>query len=165
MSFGKNYTALVGLTYVSILLWAYSIGAIASRVFMQPITRRLSEKRMIPLGLAGLGGVSFLMLAGSDNYWLLGATGALYGLSHGILYPTLFVRFIGFQPPGEIGRAATLYQGAFSAGWGLFPLAGGLVLGWSGFPRLFVLLAGLALLAIPLHARAERVAWERARPE
>ncbi|NIP72790.1 MAG: MFS transporter, partial [Gammaproteobacteria bacterium] len=110
MSFGKNYTASLGLAYVSVLLWAYTVGAVLSRVFMAQIMRRMASHHMIPLGLLGIG-TTFLLLGMAEGYVLLGTSGFLYGLSHGILYPTLFVRFLGFQRPSEVGRASTLYQG------------------------------------------------------
>ncbi len=144
------------------LLWAYSLGAVLSRVFMQQIIRHLAETHMIPLGLVGIG-TTYLMLGLSQGYGLLGVSGFLYGLSHGILYPTLFVRYLNFQRPGETGRAATLYQGGFSIGWGLFPLAGGSFVRLTNFPTFFSLLTAVAGVGIILHLEAERVA-RRQRP-
>ncbi|MEE8433300.1 MAG: MFS transporter [bacterium] len=162
MSFGKNYTASLGLSFVSVLLWAYSAGAVFSRIFIRQITGYLNEKRMIPLGLAGVA-ATFLLLSVAGNYPLLAFIGFLYGLSHGILYPTLFVRMIDMQAPEELGRAATLYQGSYSVGWGLYPLTGGFLISVWGFPVFFLLLALLASLAIPLHHQAEILAEKRRR--
>jgi len=160
MSFGKNYTAFLGLDYVSVLLWAYSLGAILSRVFIREITRYLEETQMIPLGLVGIG-VSYLLLGGAGGYPLLALAGLCYGLSHGILFPTLFVRFLGFQQRDEVGRAATLYQGMFSVGWGLLPMSSGPLVRLANFPTLFSLVAVLAGIAVILHLFAERFAAER----
>jgi MFS family permease len=160
MSFSKNYTASLGLSYVSLLLWAYTIGAVLSRVFMDLIMRRITERHLIPLGLLGVG-ATFFMLAAAEGYALLGAAGFVYGLSHGILFPTLYVRFLNFQRPSEIGRAATLFQGCFSIGWGLIPLGGGTLVRLTNFPSFFSLLAALAGLGILLHLRAEAAANRR----
>lgn len=160
MSFGKNYSASLGLSFVSVLLWGYSAGTISSRIFIRQITRFLNEKRMIPLGLTGVS-AAFLLLSLAGNYSMLASVGFLYGLSHGILYPTLFVRMIDMQKPEEIGRAATLFQGSFSVGWGVFPLTGGFLITGFGFPAFFLGLALLPILAIPLHQRAERLAEKR----
>ena len=160
MSFGKNYTASLELNYVSVLLWAYSIGAVFSRVFMVRIMRYVAERHLIPLGLLGIG-ATFLLLGAAEGYPLLGTAGFLYGLSHGVLYPTLFVRYLDFQRPGEIGRAVTLFQGCFSIGWGLLPMMGGAIVGRTNFPSFFSLLAALAGSGIILHLLAERAAMRR----
>jgi hypothetical protein len=157
MSFSKNYTASLGLGYVSVLLWAYTVGAVLSRVLMAAILRTVTERHMIPLGLLGLG-ATFLLLGGVGGYGSLGACGFLYGLSHGILFPTLFVRFLNFQRPSETGRAATLFQGSFSVGWGLIPLFGGTLVRLTNFPTFFSLLAGLAGVGILIHLAAEQAA-------
>ena len=157
MSFGKNYVVSVGLEYVSLLLWAYTIGAVFSRIFIQQISRYMTEKIMVVVSLWGLA-ITFACLSFSDNYPLLVFTGFLYGLVHGILYPTLFVRFLNFQKNSETGRGATLFQGTFSIGWGSLPLVGGTLVRLVGFQSLFWLLALLALAGVALAVLAERVA-------
>lgn len=154
MSFSKNYVSSLGLEFVSVLLWSYTIGAIFSRVFIQFVARIFPRNQIAPLGLAGLG-VSFLLLGLAGGYPMLGAMGFLYGLSHGILYPTLYVQFVNYQKAGEMGRAATLFQGSFSVGWGLLPMMGGTVIRIAGFPTLFSLLGALSGLGIILILNAE----------
>ncbi len=155
ISFGKNYAVSVGLSYVSVLFLAFTGGAIVSRFFISPLTSILTPSHMITLGLMGVG-FSIFLLGRADAYPLLGLVGLLYGLSHGILYPTLVVRFIESQGPSEIGRATILVQGAFSGGWGLFPYLGGLVVQFSSFTTLFSLLPLVAGGAVLLHLRTER---------
>ena len=154
MSFSKNYVSSLDLPFVSVLLWSYTAGAIFSRVFIQVISKRVPHSQMASLGLTGLG-CSFLLLGMAESYLLLGAMGFLYGLSHGILYPTLYVQFVNFQRAGEMGRAATLFQGSFSVGWGLLPMLGGSVIRLAGFPTLFSLLGALAGLGIVINLNAD----------
>ncbi|MEE8395253.1 MAG: MFS transporter [bacterium] len=156
MSFGKNYTSALGLAYASVLFSSYSIGAIISRIFITPLTTYLTPRHMIPFGLLGIG-ISQFMLSWAQGYPLLGGGGLVYGLSHGILYPTLFMRFLEFQRPSEFGRAAILFQGSFSGGWGLFPVVGGLMVQSTGFPALFSVLGAVTGVAILLHLRTERL--------
>ena len=155
MSFGKNFTVHIGLEYVSVLLWAYTIGAILSRIFIQQITRHINEVHLIPAGLLGLG-LTFLLLGHSWDYWTIGAMGLFYGFSHGVLYPTLFVRFINYQQPNEMGRATSLFQGFFAVGWGFFPMAGGTVIRVAGFTTLFSLLTAFAGICIMLFLSSEK---------
>ena len=155
VSFGKNYAASVGLSYGSILYSTYAGGAILARFFIRPLTDHLTPSHMIPFGLAGIG-VSLFLLGFSDTYTSLGIMGLLYGLSHGILYPTLVVRFIDAQRPSEIGRATIIVQGSFSGGWGLFPWLGGILVQHSSFPSLFSLLTAVSGLCIFIHLITER---------
>ena len=155
ISFGKNYAVSVDLSYVSVLFSAYTVGAVLSRVFITPVTKLLTPRHMIAAGFVGVG-LSLWMLIFVENYWELGFLGAFYGFSHGVLYPTLIVRFIEAQKATEIGRSTILIQGAFSGGWGLFPYLGGVVLEFSNFPTLFSLLTAIAGLGILLHLWSDK---------
>ena len=155
VSFGKNFAVSVGLAYASILYSTYAGGAIFSRFFIGPLTRYLTPSHLIPCGLLGIA-ISFLMLGISHTYLYLGAAGFLYGLSHGILYPTLAVRYIEAQRPSEIGRAAIIMQGTFSGGWGLFPYLGGILVQFTSFPTLFAALTSLGGVCILIHLITER---------
>jgi predicted MFS family arabinose efflux permease len=155
MSFGKNYTESRGLTFVSLLLVMYSLGAILSRIFIREIAARLPQSRLTEVGLVGLT-VSFGLLGFAESYWLQGAAGVIYGFSHGVLYPTLYVRFIDLGGPARIGRSATVFQGAFSVGIGALPVVGGFLISGIGFPAFFWMLAVLALGGLWLSRRSDR---------
>ncbi|MDH5752239.1 MAG: MFS transporter [Deltaproteobacteria bacterium] len=157
MSFGKNYVSFLGLDYVSILIWAYSGGAIFSRVIIQFILRVVPKGHLVPAGLLGLG-LSFFILGLGGDYLLLVITGVIYGLSHGILYPTLFSGFLDMQRPSEAGRAAILHQGAFSTGFGILTMVGGSIISVAGFSVFFSMLGALAGACIFVYILAERVA-------
>ncbi len=155
VSFGKNYVDSVGLTYASILYSTYAGGAILARFLIGPLIRWFTPSHIIPFGLFGIA-VSFLLLGVSDSYPSLGLAGLLYGWSHGILYPTLVVRYIEAQRPSEIGRATNLSQGAFSGGWGLFPYVGGILVQFTNFPTLFAVITTIGGVCIFLHLVIER---------
>lgn len=163
-SFGKNFTASLGLTYASVLFGTYSGGAIASRVLIRPMTRLLLERNLIPAGFVGVA-FTFLLLAVARQYTGLAVAGICYGLGHGVLYPALFVRFLDMQRPSEIGRATILYQGLFSAGWGFLPYLGGYYIQVTSFQSLFSLIAGLCGVGMLFHLQAERVYAARNPPE
>ena len=154
MSFGKNYTEARGLTFVSLLMSMYTAGAIVSRVFIRQIAARLPYVQLTAAGLLGAS-ASFGLLGFADGYVLQAVSGLIYGFSHGVLYPTLYVRFIDFGGPAQIGRSATTFQGAFSVGIGALPVAGGFLIAGTGFPAYFWALAALGLIAVWINLRSD----------
>ena len=154
ISFGKNYAVSIGLNYVSVLFSGYTVGAILSRVYIGPLTRKLTPRHMIFLGLLGIG-ISMLGLSSVSGYLGLALVGGFYGLSHGILYPTVIVRFIETNKKNEMGRATILVQGAFSGGWGLFPYIAGLIVQFTDYQSLFYLLTMTAGGGILIHLWSE----------
>ena len=144
MSFGKNYTIHRGLTFVSLLMVTYTVGAIISRVFIREISARFNHVSLTSVGFAGAA-LSFGVLGFADSYFLLVVVGIFYGFSHGIIYPTLYVRFIDLGGPALIGRSATVFQGAFSVGIGAWPMLGGFLVATAGFPAYFWLLAAAGI--------------------
>lgn len=149
ISFGKNYVESVGLNYVTVLFGSYTVGAIMSRVFIRVLSRRFSPPMLISIGLTGVA-VGIFTLALAQNYPLLSLSGFFYGVSHGILYPTLFMRFLQAQAESGMGRASILFQGAFAAGIGLAPYLGGILVQHTSFPVLFTVLGIISLSVIPL---------------
>lgn len=155
ISFGKNYVTGVGLEFSSVLFGAYTGGALVIRIFITPLIRYVTPRYLIPCGFLAVG-AAFFLLGRADSYLALSVSGLVYGFGHGVLYPTLFVRFVENQRPSEIGRASILVLGFFSGGWGLFPYLGGFILEQAGFPTLFNLLAAVAVGSIVLHLLTER---------
>ncbi|HUJ75057.1 MAG TPA: MFS transporter [bacterium] len=159
VTFGKNYTIAQELSFVSVLLVAYSAGAILSRVLIRQIVSRVPEHRLGGVGLTILV-PAFLLLGFAGNYPALTLSGLLYGLGHGVLYPTLYVRFLDYQQAGQLGRASIVFQGAFNVGAGIFLMAGGALVQRAGFSVYFWLLAAIAAACIPANAWAEAL-WRR----
>jgi MFS family permease len=85
---------------------------------------------------------------------LLLAYGALFGLAHGVLYPTLnavVMERVGLEARG---RAMTLYTGAFNLGTTLSGLAWGSLAQSRGYPSLYIGATALCVLAACLLAPA-----------
>jgi MFS family permease len=156
MSFGKNYTIARGLTFVSLLMVMYTTGAIVSRVFIRQIAGRFDHLRLTSAGFA-VAAVSFAALGFANGYAAFAVVGLIYGFSHGVAYPTLYVRFIDLAGPQQIGRSATIFQGAFSVGIGALPVLGGFIVSGLGFPAYFWLLALLCVGSLWLNRLTDPV--------
>ena len=147
LSFSKNYAAELGLDFASILFWGYAGGAILSRLFIRQVTDFFGIARLVALCLGGLALV-MLTLTLATGYPHLLLAGLLYGVSHGLLYPSLYVLVLNRATRAQTGRAATLFQGAFTASVGSFPLVAGIIINVTGFVPFYQLATGFSLLLL-----------------
>lgn len=154
-SLGKNFVASIGLSFVTVLLAAHATGAVLARLCLSWILQRFSPAQLVLRGFFGVA-ASMVLLALTRGYGLLALSGLVYGVSHGVLFPSLMSRLVDFGGTGTAGRAATLYMGTFSLGMGLWPTLAGFVLGRVGFPPLFLLIALGCVLSALLCRRAEQ---------
>lgn len=118
--------------------------------------QRFPRQRLIALSFVGVIG-SQLGLAATHSYTLLAASGLLYGISHGALFPTLMARMIDFGGEAAAGRVSVLYMGTFSLGFGLMPLLAGVALPVLGFSGVFLTTGALGCMGLVLASRSERV--------
>lgn len=154
LSLGKNFVASIDLQLVSVLLSGHTVGAIGSRLAMPWFLRRFERMQLIAASFFGVV-LSMLQLAITDGYGLLLTAGLTYGVSHGILFPTLLSRLIDYGGTAAAGRLTTLYMGMFSLGAGAVTAGAGVVLQVAGYSTVFVSVALICLVGLSLTRRAE----------
>lgn len=121
-------------------------------VVLRPITGRLSDNLnqsglLLFPGLA-LIGTSLLVLAFTEAWWTLAATGLLWALGFGITQPLLRVLAVARAPRDHWGRANATMATAYEAGLGSGAFLLGFLASLVGIPNMFALLSSVALLAI-----------------
>ncbi|MBI4084073.1 MAG: MFS transporter [Candidatus Lambdaproteobacteria bacterium] len=156
ISYGKNYAALLGLSYASVWFGASTAGAMLSRGFIGRLTHWFGPRRLIEISLVGIA-AGLLLLVPARGYGLLAVSGLVYGLSHGVLFPTLYVRYLDMLEPSHAGRAGVLVQGIFALGWGVFPYLGAFAIRYGGFGTLYGAMAALTLATLLAHRQVERL--------
>ena len=152
---GKNFVVSIGLTFVGPLLGGYTIGAIVVRVALPFVLSRFDRSRLPPLAFGGVT-ASMLLLAAAGGYGLLLVAGVVYGVSHGLLFPTLLSRLVDYGGLPAAGRLSTLYLGMYCLGQGVIPAIGGVILRLTSFQVLFLWMALVSLLGVVLTRRAEQ---------
>jgi MFS family permease len=155
MTFGKTYAEHLHLAYATVLFASFSTGAVASRLFIRPILARITQYHLVVIALVGVA-ASFVILVFTESYAGLGGAGLMYGISHGVLYPALSLRFLELFTPRELGRATTLFSSVFSLGTGLYPYVGGFIAEAWGFETMFALTGLVTLASLALHGLAEK---------
>jgi MFS family permease len=115
----------------------------------------------VSLLAAVLYGVSAVAMVYLDPHrlWLYGA---VFGIAHGVLYPTLNALILASMSPSRRGRAMAFYNGAFNVGSASSALGWGYLAQSVGYPSVFwgaALVSVCAVLTLAhAHARAPRTA-------
>ncbi len=142
-SFHQPFAIELGATHVRPFFTGFAVSALIARIAFGNIGDRLGRHAVSCFFIA-IYAVSAALMSFMRIEWLLGY-GALFGLAHGILYPTLNALVVERVPPFARGRAITLYNGAFYVGAAAGGLAWGEVGEAFGFPAV---LAGASLVSL-----------------
>jgi MFS family permease len=137
--FHQLYALELGITRIRVFFVAYALAAMFARIALGNLGDRLGRHRVASAALVlyGCGALAMVALAEVG----LAPLGALFGLAHGIFYPTYNAAVVADSGAGERGKVMALFQGWFNAG-----LAGGsFLLGFvaeaRGYPTVFWLAA------------------------
>ncbi len=117
-SFGVSYAA------VGLLISGFGLTRLVSQPFGGGLVDRLGERRVAVLGVGIVGGSSFA--AGlAPNFPSLLVARSIGGIGSAWFITSLTAYVIGLVPKEEAGRALSVYQGSFTAGITMGPVAGG----------------------------------------
>jgi len=132
------------LSYISFYYVAYSCAAVGIRFLAGKLADRLGEKQIIPWGLTIAAGGLLLVPLVHGNLVLL-TVGFLFGLGHGLLFPSLNAMAVRDEPYAVRGKITGIFTGGIDAG----AFSGSLFLGMigelAGYSVLFIC-AGLVML-------------------
>ena len=151
ITFVPTFTQEDRLGPVSTFFLAYTVTAVLTRVTVGRIADTLGRRTVILPGLVLLG-ASIAALAWVQGPLELAATGLLFGLAQGVVYPTLNAFSVDQARPGQIGRVQSIYNGAFNIGTTLGSLLLGSVVHAFGHRRMFLCAAGVAMTAFVVFA-------------
>ncbi len=154
-SFLADYGPRAGVPRVTAFFTAYVVAAVAARLFLGGLSDRLGRATVARPALVGHA----LALVGMSQLgatWHLIVVGAVYGLCHGVYYPTLQALVV--ERAGG-ARSAAIASSTFAFGLGLVGAAFGLgpvARAW-GYPAIYLIAAGAgAIAAVILTSRPPR---------
>jgi MFS family permease len=122
----------------------------------------LFDRRAVILPALGLLAASIVGLAAVRTAGGLAGAGLLFGLAQGISYPTLNAFAIDHIAPETLGRAQTLYNGAFNVGVTSGSIALGTVVQAAGHRTMFLCAAAIAAAAFAVFLVGTRPSLDRA---
>lgn len=134
-----------GLDYISLYYLAYSCAAVAIRFISGRLADRVGENQIIPWGL-GIAALALLLVPMIHGKLLLLATGFVFGIGHGLLFPSLNAMAIRDEPYAVRGKVTGIFTGGIDSGSFLGALVLGVIGQYAGFTVLFIC-ASLVMLS------------------
>lgn len=141
----------LGLEYVQAggLLAALTITTGVSQFIGGWLGDRFQRRRLVAIGLAGVGSCTFIV-SQMDSYGLLIGIFIVTGLFAGLYHPSSVVLLSDRTDPDQQGKAMSFHMVGGSLGYMVAPLAGGVLANYLGWQAAFMFLCIPALLAAGL---------------
>ena len=155
ITYVPTFTLDARLGPVAIFFLAYTAAAVLSRVLGGGLGDTRGHRPVIVAALA-LFTLSVIALAGARSPLGLAGAGLLFGVAQGIVYPTLNAFTVDRAHVDELGRAQTLYNGAFNLGTTTGSLALGHVAEAFGHRTMFLTAAAVVAAAFVIFSTGTR---------
>lgn len=149
LSFLADHSHLVGPFEVSPFFDAYVAAAILVRVTVGSLPDRVGAHPVLIPAFAGQA-ASIAALAFIRAQWQLWPVGVVFGVTHGLYYPTLTALVVQRAPEERRARALASVHFMFSSGMVLASFAGGVLAERWGYPAVYMTSASLAASAVVL---------------
>jgi predicted MFS family arabinose efflux permease len=147
-TFVQPYALDLGATNVSSFYVGFTTAAVCVRLGFGGLGDQHGRRRVSALALVAYAGVTASATWMGPGYiWVYGA---LFGLAHGVAYPTLNALAIEHAPPVHRGRSIMLFNGLFNLGASFATYVWGIVAEHGGYRSIFVPAALLASSAVVL---------------
>ncbi len=149
------YVPTLGIPHVKIFFIAHAVCAIGSRFTVGPLADRLGRQAILLPAFLALA-LALRLLSSAGDRIDLAVAGAVFGFSHGLIYPVLNALVIDrVESLGAHGKATSLFIVSFNIGVVAAAfLLGPLARAW-GYPALYGYTSFVALLALALFAAHE----------
>ncbi len=160
-TFLRTFAAELEISRIALFFSVYAPVGFLTRVLTRKLPERFGTMPMILLGLAGLAVSQFLLLGVRSELGLI-LPGISYGVSHGILLPSLIAAGSSHFPKRYRGLAMMVMLATFDVGVLVGAPSTGLILhyapkaGVPGYPSLFCITALLLAATAVFHAATAR---------
>jgi MFS family permease len=159
-TFSQPFALELGMEHVRSMFVAYTGAALGARLGLGPFADRWGRARVSLVALVLYAFAAALATALGEVG--LAAVGAVFGLAHGLFYPTFNALAVQDMGGHERGKAMALFNAAFNVGLstGVFGL--GLLAERMGYPPVFAVASAIAAVAFavlatgPWYTRSDR---------
>lgn len=151
-TFLADYTRQVHIARTTYFFVPYVIAAVSTRLFLGRLSDQIGRKQAATPALAGHAAILLVMVVLSAP-WQLVVVGLVYGLCHGVYYPTLTAMAVE-RSGGRRSRAVASFTFAFGAGVLVAAFVLGPVAREAGYPAIYAIAAAAGAVAAALIARS-----------
>lgn len=151
-SFLADYAPQVGIDRTTWFFVPYVIAAVSTRVFLGRLADRVGRRQAAAPALAGHAAILVVMVVLAAP-WQLVLVGLVYGLCHGIYYPTLQAMIVE-RSGGRRSRAVAASTFAFGVGIIVAAFVLGPVAREAGYPVIYGVASAAGAVAMVLVARS-----------
>ena len=134
-TFVQPYALSLGSSRISSFFIGYTVTAVGVRIFFGGLADRLGRAR-VALAMMALYAVPMGLSANLDLDWLPWI-GAVFGIAHGLLFPSLNAFVVEAVAADQRAKVFALFMASFNAGWALGSIALGWVAETAGYPAVF----------------------------
>ncbi len=126
----------IGITRVGGFLMGFTISVVITRTFLSGLADRIGRLLIAGLSLLIYSGASISMAWLQPG--LLEIIGVIFGLAHGLFFPSLNAYAVEIVSEKIRGRVISSYNGSFNIGFTFGAIFFGPVIEWKGYPVVFI---------------------------
>jgi len=126
---------------------AWSLAAVSVRAGFGRVSDRLGRRAVLVPAMVALT-IAVGLLSVARSMPMVVAIGAVFGLGHGMLYPTMNAWVADWSNPRNIGRTQSLFSGSYSLGISGCAFLFGTVIERYGYPAMFTLASAISILGL-----------------
>lgn len=126
---------------------AWSLAAVGVRASLGRVSDRMGRRAvLIPAMMALTAAVALLSIVRSMT--LMVVIGAVFGIGHGMLYPTMNAWIADWSNAKNIGRTQSLFSGSYSLGISSCAFFFGTIVEQQGYATMFAVAASVSLMGL-----------------
>ncbi|MGQ0792470.1 MAG: MFS transporter [Deltaproteobacteria bacterium] len=158
LTFMPVFAKELNIASFDLFFLTYTASALAVRIFGGWIPDRFGKKAAAAPALLFFS-LSVISLGFASTEWHLIASGVIFGLSHGFVYPSVYALVIDLSPVRDRGKAFAVCSVSFTFGGMIGSFAYGLVAEHEGFYAMYKLMGAVCLIgffAFAIFGRSEK---------
>ncbi len=126
---------------------AWSLAAVSVRAALGRVSDRVGRRTVLVPAMIALT-VAVALLSVVRTMPMIVSIGAIFGMGHGMLYPTMNAWIADWSNPNNIGRTQSLFSGSYSLGISGCAFLFGTLVETRGYPTMFLTASAISLLGL-----------------
>lgn len=126
---------------------AWSLAAVGVRLVFGTLSDRIGRRQVLVPAMIALT-LAVGLLSVTRSMALVVSIGAIFGMGHGLLYPTMNAWVADWSTARNIGRTQSLFSGSYSLGISCCAFLFGTIVERYGYPTMFLVASATSLVGL-----------------